>query len=206
MCVRTRTHTPVIPQATLFHHHYPAPSTGAQTVQLLSDYLANKLTNKWGYKQELETRLTRKRERKGHKADVAWNPAPGDLRDLLAITSHDFCITLCRLQSPSTSLITFDSQRPPPHHLPQRGKGLCADVVEEETKAQKVLLASPRANEAELGTATSKVKAWALVAPALWVWNPWSKSTPFKTLAPSPSNKAGETDSIHPSFLYSAPR
>lgn len=53
-----------------------------------------------------ETRHARKRRKKSFRTDVAWNPVPRDLRDLLAITNPDICLTLFRLQNPSTSHIT----------------------------------------------------------------------------------------------------
>ena len=60
-----------------------------------------------------------------------------------------------------------------PHHLhsplPARGEYLCADVIEEETKAQKGLLARSRWKGTEVGNETSQVNA--LVAPGLNLYN-----------------------------------
>lgn len=70
-----------------------------------------------------ETRHTRKRRKKRFRTGGAWNPAPRELKDLLTITSPDICITLFRLQNPSTFCVTFNS------HLPLSSKRLGRNFV-----------------------------------------------------------------------------
>lgn len=58
---------------------------------------------------------THKEEREeGVQSRGGWNPASRELKDLLAMTRPDACITVFKLQKPSMSHITWDAHPPSP--------------------------------------------------------------------------------------------